>query len=215
MPRDGLIDAAWNKLGVQVTLDPVTNVDFSGMVFATGDYDVSPVTDFANPYQSTLTGLLAARSRPRHQRRSHHNPQYNGSAPRPRRHRPGRLPAVGTRRPARCTQSADMLPVSVLIINWVIKGARSRRRGPDRPDDHPAAGQLKRGAIDGRGHREVRRYNPGSVPGSPPGRLVVALAVVLSLSFLLVQLIPGDPVRLALGPTAPAPWSPSSGRPLA
>jgi peptide/nickel transport system permease protein len=36
------------------------------------------------------------------------------------------------------------------------------------------------------------------------GRLVVSLAVVLSLSFLLVQLIPGDPVRLALGPTAPA-----------
>ena len=71
-PAMALIAAAWNKLGVQVTQDPVTNVDFSGMVFATGDYDVSPVTDFANPYQSTLTGLLA---RPvpaaRHQRRSH------------------------------------------------------------------------------------------------------------------------------------------------
>jgi peptide/nickel transport system permease protein len=36
------------------------------------------------------------------------------------------------------------------------------------------------------------------------GRLVVSLAVVLSLSFLLIQFIPGDPVRLALGPTAPA-----------
>ena len=33
-----LIEAAWQKLGVQVTLDPVTNVDFSGIVFATGDY---------------------------------------------------------------------------------------------------------------------------------------------------------------------------------
>jgi peptide/nickel transport system permease protein len=36
------------------------------------------------------------------------------------------------------------------------------------------------------------------------GRLVISLAVVLSLSFLLIQFIPGDPVRLALGPTAPA-----------
>jgi peptide/nickel transport system permease protein len=36
------------------------------------------------------------------------------------------------------------------------------------------------------------------------GRLIVSLAVVLSLSFLLIQFIPGDPVRLALGPTAPA-----------
>jgi peptide/nickel transport system permease protein len=35
-------------------------------------------------------------------------------------------------------------------------------------------------------------------------RLAVSLAVVLSLSFLLIQFIPGDPVRLALGPTAPA-----------
>jgi peptide/nickel transport system permease protein len=36
------------------------------------------------------------------------------------------------------------------------------------------------------------------------GRLIISLAVVLSLSFLLIQFIPGDPVRLALGPTAPA-----------
>lgn len=69
-PAMDLIEAAWQKLGVQVTLDPVTNVDFSGIVFATGDYDVSPITDFANPYQSTLTGLLACAPAHRHQRRS-------------------------------------------------------------------------------------------------------------------------------------------------
>lgn len=49
------------------------------------------------------------------------------------------------------------------------------------------------------------RYNPWlGFLARRLGRLVVALAVVLSLSFLLVQLIPGNPVRLALGPTAPA-----------
>jgi peptide/nickel transport system permease protein len=35
-------------------------------------------------------------------------------------------------------------------------------------------------------------------------RLVVSLIAVLTLTFLMLQLIPGDPVRLALGPDAPA-----------
>jgi peptide/nickel transport system permease protein len=34
-------------------------------------------------------------------------------------------------------------------------------------------------------------------------RLVVSLAVLLTLSFLMIHLIPGDPVRTALGPKAP------------
>ncbi|GAA0923037.1 ABC transporter permease [Pseudonocardia zijingensis] len=48
-------------------------------------------------------------------------------------------------------------------------------------------------------------------PGSPRtafvlrrlARAVVSLAVVLVATFFLVQLVPGDPVRAALGPTAP------------
>ncbi|WP_424448210.1 ABC transporter permease [Microbacterium arborescens] len=36
------------------------------------------------------------------------------------------------------------------------------------------------------------------------GRLVVSLAVVVLAAFFLVHLVPGDPVRAALGPTAPA-----------
>lgn len=35
-------------------------------------------------------------------------------------------------------------------------------------------------------------------------RLVISLVVVLTLSFLLLQLVPGDPVRESLGPDAPA-----------
>jgi peptide/nickel transport system permease protein len=34
-------------------------------------------------------------------------------------------------------------------------------------------------------------------------RLVISLVAVLTLTFLMIQLIPGDPVRLALGPDAP------------
>lgn len=36
------------------------------------------------------------------------------------------------------------------------------------------------------------------------GRLLVSLAVVVLAAFFLVHLVPGDPVRAALGPTAPA-----------
>jgi peptide/nickel transport system permease protein len=36
------------------------------------------------------------------------------------------------------------------------------------------------------------------------GRLVVSLWVLITASFLMIHVIPGDPVRAALGPTAPA-----------
>jgi peptide/nickel transport system permease protein len=36
------------------------------------------------------------------------------------------------------------------------------------------------------------------------GRLVVSLWILVTASFLMVHLVPGDPVRAALGPTAPA-----------
>jgi peptide/nickel transport system substrate-binding protein len=129
-PAMDLIEAAWQKLGVQVTLDPVTNVDFSGIVFATGDYDVSPITDFANPYQSTLTGLLAGPPPPTGINAGHvDNPQYNSLS----------AQALQTYGSAGCQlwvqaaralyTNADMLPVSVLITNWVIKGATFQNVG--------------------------------------------------------------------------------------
>jgi peptide/nickel transport system permease protein len=36
------------------------------------------------------------------------------------------------------------------------------------------------------------------------GRLLVALWVLVTASFLMIHLVPGDPIRAALGPTAPA-----------
>jgi peptide/nickel transport system substrate-binding protein len=125
-----LIAGAWKSLGVQVTLDPVTNVDFSGIVFATGNYDVSPITDFANPYQSTLSGLLAGPPPPTGINAGHVNdPQYASLSAK----------ALQTYGQAGCQlwvqaaralySNADMLPVSVLITNWVIKGATFQNVG--------------------------------------------------------------------------------------
>src|ERR1700754_3695295 len=36
------------------------------------------------------------------------------------------------------------------------------------------------------------------------GRLLVSLWVLVTAAFLMIHLVPGDPVRAALGPTAPA-----------
>ena len=59
----------------------------------------------------------------------------------------------------------------------------------------------------------VPENTPGTV-GARPGwlrfalrrtvRLLVSLGVLITASFLMIHLVPGDPVRAALGPTAPA-----------
>lgn len=36
------------------------------------------------------------------------------------------------------------------------------------------------------------------------GRLLVSLWILITASFLMIHLVPGDPIRAALGPTAPA-----------
>ena len=43
------------------------------------------------------------------------------------------------------------------------------------------------------------------------GRLLVSLWVLVTAAFLMIHVIPGDPVRAALGPTAPPSSSPPGG----
>lgn len=67
------------------------------------------------------------------------------------------------------------------------------------PQDETVTGRLQqiqqlRGRISPRADFAIRRI----------GRLLVSLVVVVLAAFFLVQLVPGDPVRAALGPTAPA-----------
>lgn len=129
-PAMDLIGAAWQKLGVQVTLDPVTNVDFSGIVFATGNYDVSPITDFANPYQSTLTGLLAGPPPPTGINAGHVNDAQYATLSAKALQTYGQAGCQLWVQAARALYSnADMLPVSVLITNWAIKGATFQNVG--------------------------------------------------------------------------------------
>lgn len=54
--------------------------------------------------------------------------------------------------------------------------------------------QRQRGGLSPRADFALRRI----------GRLVVSLIIVLLAAFFVVHLVPGDPVRAALGPTAPA-----------
>src|SRR3954465_5743268 len=42
-----------------------------------------------------------------------------------------------------------------------------------------------------------------AVPGRRTLRLVLSLAVLVRVAFLMIHMIPGDPVRTALGPKAP------------
>ena len=46
------------------------------------------------------------------------------------------------------------------------------------------------------------------------GRLLVSLWVLVTASFLMIHLVPGDPVRAALGLTPRSPWSTPAARPL-
>ncbi|MDQ7906094.1 ABC transporter permease [Phytohabitans sp. ZYX-F-186] len=65
----------------------------------------------------------------------------------------------------------------------------------------------KRPASAGRRVRPTEgRKTPGWVRGLAWKllRLVISIWAVLTLTFLMIQFIPGDPVRLALGPDAPA-----------
>jgi peptide/nickel transport system substrate-binding protein len=129
-PAMELIAAAWKKLGVQVTLQPVTNVDFSGMVFASGDYDVSAVTDFANPYQSTLFGLLAGPPPPTGINAGHiDNPTYTSLASQALQTYGAPGCALWVRAARALYSNADIEPVTVLIVNWVTRGVTFQNVG--------------------------------------------------------------------------------------
>jgi peptide/nickel transport system permease protein len=55
------------------------------------------------------------------------------------------------------------------------------------------------------GHRRRRAGHPRSAYVLRRGaRLLVSLALLLTATFFMIHLVPGDPVRAALGPTAPA-----------
>ncbi len=67
-----------------------------------------------------------------------------------------------------------------------------------------AGGREGRGAREGRGGMALLDGPWPRFAARRAGRLVVSLWVLVTASFLMIHLIPGDPVRNALGPTAPA-----------
>lgn len=118
-PAMDLIVAAWKKLGVKVTQDPLDQAAFSAATFSTGNYDVLPLTEFAVPFQSILTGFLSGPPPPNGINSAHINTSGYTSASQQ---------AVATNGPAGCqlwTQAAqalytnaDIIPISQMVARF-------------------------------------------------------------------------------------------------
>ncbi|MCL2781852.1 MAG: ABC transporter substrate-binding protein, partial [Actinomycetia bacterium] len=52
-----LIATEWKAIGVSVKISPMTQADYQTRVFTSGDYDVM-ISQFSNPFPSTVVGLL-------------------------------------------------------------------------------------------------------------------------------------------------------------
>jgi peptide/nickel transport system substrate-binding protein len=124
-PATELVAAAWKEIGVEATITPITQAVLNQILFQTGDYDVSPLTQFNNPFPSTLVGLMGGPFPPDGVNASHvDNAAYKAAF----------ATALTTPGDAGCQawvtasealfSSADMVPISDFPIRWVLKGAQ-------------------------------------------------------------------------------------------
>ena len=79
--------------------------------------------------------------------------------------------------------------------------------GADRPDQHPHARLSRMTTVTTRVAEDPARISDHRWPRfilRRTGRLLVSLWALITASFLMIHLVPGDPVRSALGPSASA-----------
>ena len=105
--------------------------------------------------------------------------------------------------------AADIVPFANNVVKTFGNGAEFEYPGHARADQHPDAGEVVAWPWRARSPRRPHGWESVSHPWvrfgvRRLGRLLVSLWVLVTASFLMIHLIPGDPVRAALGPTAPA-----------
>ena len=109
---------------------------------------------------------------------------------------------------------ADIVPFANNVVRTFGAGAKFEITGPADPDQHPDAGVAEHWTVTASSVAPATTAAPAApVSLADPwvrfgvrrlGRLLVSLWVLVTASFAMIHLIPGDPVRGALGPTAPA-----------
>lgn len=125
-----LMVAAWKEIGIETTITPLAQADYSQKVFSTGDFDIMAIQQFSNPFPSTLTGLFGGPFPPDGTNAAHiDNPEYKAAI----------AEAISSSEDSGCAQwteasaalfsNVDVIPVASWPTNWVLKGAEMTTLG--------------------------------------------------------------------------------------
>jgi peptide/nickel transport system substrate-binding protein len=118
-PATDLLAAAWKQLGANVTQQPLDQAAFTTAMFASGNFDVLPLTELAVPFQSILTGWLSGPNPPKGINTAHiSTPGYTVNSQK----------AVVTNGDAGCAlwtdaaralyTNADIIPISIMPVRF-------------------------------------------------------------------------------------------------
>jgi peptide/nickel transport system substrate-binding protein len=118
-----LMADAWSQIGAEAVITPLAQADYSQKVFSTGDYDVI-LSQFSNPFPSTLTGLLGGPFPPDGTNAGHiDNPVYKEKIAEAMASGENSGCEFWTEASAALFESVDMIPLANWPTNWVLKGA--------------------------------------------------------------------------------------------
>lgn len=115
---------AWEQIGVEATITPLAQADYTQKVFSTGDYDIMAIQQFSNPFPSTLTGLVGGPFPPDGTNAGHiDNPGYKAAIAEAMASGEDSGCEYWTEASRALFESADMIPIASWPTNWVLKGA--------------------------------------------------------------------------------------------
>lgn len=124
-----LLAAEWKAIGVDVTITPMTQAAYVAAVFATGDFD-AVLSQFSNPFPSTLVGLLSGPFPPNGTNAGHITDAAYSAAATLAMKTPGAKGCADWVAASKALfRNADMIPVANWPTNWMFEGATMETEG--------------------------------------------------------------------------------------